>query len=66
MIIMVVSFMGLVGFFVLVAGWIIVMAAIAMLHATPRTGFAIAGICVQLMGLTLAVRSHLSPREDKD
>jgi hypothetical protein len=57
--------MRLVGFFLLVGGWIIVLAAIALLQATPQTGFALAGFCVELLGLTLAVRSHLIPRGDK-
>jgi len=56
--------MRLVGFFLLVAGWSIVVAAIALLQATPRAGFALAGVCVQLTGLTLAVRSHLIPHGD--
>jgi hypothetical protein len=57
--------MRLVGFFLLVGGWIIVLAAITLLQATPQTGFALAGFCVELLGLTLAVRSHLIPRGDK-
>jgi hypothetical protein len=58
--------MRLVGLFLLVAGWIIVLAAIALLQAAPRTGFALAGCCVQLLGVTIAVRSHLIPRGDKE
>lgn len=57
--------MRLVGFFLLVTGWIIILAAIALLEATPQTGFALAGFCVQLLGLTLAVRSHLISRADQ-
>ena len=57
--------MRLVGFFLLLGGWIIVLAAIALLQATPQTGFAFAGFCVELLGLTLAVRSHLIPRGDQ-
>jgi hypothetical protein len=56
--------MRLVGFFLLVAGWSIVVAAIALLQAAPRAGFALAGVGVQLTGLTLAVRSHLIPHGD--
>jgi len=58
--------MRLLGFFLLFAGWIIVLAAIALLQAAPRTGFALAGFCVQLLGLTLAIRSHLIPHGDKE
>ncbi len=60
-----VIFMKLVGFFLLMAGWIIVLAAIALLQATPQTVFALAGFGVELLGLTLAVRSHLIPRVDQ-
>ena len=56
--------MKLVGFFLLMAGWMIVVAAIALLQAAPQTGFALAGFAVELLGLTLAVRSHLIPRVD--
>jgi hypothetical protein len=58
--------MRLVGFFLLVAGWIIILAAIALLQATPQIGFALAGSCVELLGLALAVRSHLIPRGDRE
>jgi hypothetical protein len=53
--------MRLVGFFLQTAGWIIVLAAISLLQAVPQTVFALAGFCVQLLGLALAVRSHVIP-----
>ena len=56
--------MRVIGFFLLVSGWIIVLAAIALLQAAPQTAFALAGACVQLLGLTLAVRAHLIPHGD--
>lgn len=58
--------MKLLGFFLQVTGWIIVMAAIALLEAAPRTAFALAGFCVQMLGVTLAVRSHLIPHGEKE
>ena len=58
--------MRLLGFFLQVAGWIIVMAAIALLQAAPQTAFALAGFCVELLGVTLAVRSHLIPHGEKE
>ena len=58
--------MRLLGFFLQVAGWIIVLAAIALLQAAPQTAFALAGFCVQLLGVTLAVRSHLIPHGEKE
>jgi hypothetical protein len=58
--------MRLLGFFLQVAGWIIVMAAIALLQAAPQTAFALAGFCVELLGVTLVVRSHLMPHGEKE
>jgi len=58
--------MRIVGFFLQFAGWIIVLAAIALLQAAPQTAFALAGFCVQLLGLVLAVRSHLIPHGDHE
>ena len=57
--------MRLLGFFLLIAGWIIVLTAIAVLQATPQAVFALAGFCIQLLGLTLAIRSHLIPHGDR-
>ena len=54
------------GFFLQVAGWIIVMAAIALFEAAPRTAFALAGFCAQSLGVTLAVRSHLIPHGERE
>jgi hypothetical protein len=57
--------MKLAGFLLLPAGWIIVLAAIVLLPAAPpQTGFALAGIGVEALGLTIVVRSHLTPRGD--
>ena len=58
--------MRLLGFFLQIAGWIIVLAAIALLQAAPQTAFALAGFCVELAGVTLAVRSHLIPHGEKE
>ena len=58
--------MRLLGFFLQVAGWIIVLAAIALLQAAPQAAFALAGFCVELLGVTLAVRSHLIPHGERE
>ncbi|HSR09560.1 MAG TPA: hypothetical protein VLM42_20685 [Bryobacteraceae bacterium] len=58
--------MRVVGFFLQFAGWIIVLAAIALLEAVPQAAFALAGFCVQLLGLALAVRSHLIPHGEPE
>ncbi|MBZ5610525.1 MAG: hypothetical protein LAP38_19865 [Acidobacteriia bacterium] len=55
--------MKLAGFFLLPAGWIIVLAAFVLLPPAPaQTGFALAGMAVEMLGLALVVRSHLAPR----
>jgi hypothetical protein len=51
--------MRLTGFLLLVAGWVIVAAALLLLPAAvSRAAFVLAGIGVQLLGLFLAVRAH--------
>jgi hypothetical protein len=52
--------MKLAGFLLLVAGWAIVVAAVALLpSALTRVGFVLAGLATELLGFALAVRSHL-------
>lgn len=47
------------GFFLMVAGWVIVVAALFLLPSpVPRGGFVLAGLAVQFLGLIIAVRSH--------
>ena len=58
--------MRLLGVFLQIAGWIIVLAAIALLQAAAQTVFALAGFCVELVGVMLAVRSHLIPHGEKE
>jgi hypothetical protein len=58
--------MKVVGFLMLPAGWFLVLAAIVLFAAPPlRAMFVLAGIAVEGLGLTLAFRSHLIPREEK-
>jgi len=58
--------MKLAGFFLLIAGWIIVLAAIALFpSATLRGWFAFTGAAVELLGLVLVFRSHLELRKDR-
>ena len=57
--------MKVAGFLLLVAGWAIVLSALALLsenQVTARTGFVVAGLCVEGLGLVLAVRSHILRR----
>ena len=55
--------MKLLGFFLLLAGWLLVFAAVVMLgRAEFRTVFVLAGIAVEIVGFVLVARSHLLPR----
>ncbi len=55
--------MKLAGFLLLLAGWCIVLAAIAILQApVPRTAFVLAGIAVEALGLILVVRCYVIVR----
>lgn len=49
----------------MVTGWVIVLAAVALLRAGARTGFLLAGVIVQVAGLTQIVRAHRMPHGDK-
>jgi hypothetical protein len=58
--------MRLAGFLLLVSGWAIVLAAFALLGATtPRAAFVAAGVAIEMLGLGLAGRTHVSNREAK-
>jgi Skp family chaperone for outer membrane proteins len=59
--------MKLTGFLLLVAGWLIVLAAMAMLRsAAPMAAFVLAGVAVEALGLALAFRAHMLRREEKE
>lgn len=52
--------MKVAGLLLLVAGWAIVVAAVALLPSSGgRVGFVLAGMAVELFGLALTVRAHL-------
>jgi hypothetical protein len=58
--------MKFLGFLLLLAGWFLVLAAIVLFASPPlRAAFVLAGIAVEVLGLILAFRSHLNPREEK-
>jgi hypothetical protein len=58
--------MKFVGFLLLLSGWLLVLAAVVLLATMPaRTTFVAAGIAVEVLGMILAIRSHLIPRENK-
>jgi hypothetical protein len=59
--------MKLTGFLLLAGGWIIVLAAIALLPSgASQVSFVLVALGVQALGLALVFRSHLtSSRERK-
>jgi len=59
--------MKLTGFLWLGAGWLIVLAAVAMLRtAASMAAFVLAGVAVEALGLALEFRSHRIWREEKE
>jgi len=58
--------MKLLGFGLLLAGWAISIAAVAMLpDGVLRTVFVLAGLGVEALGLALAIRAHLDRRSSE-
>jgi hypothetical protein len=58
--------MKLGGFLLLLAGWGIVLVAVVLLPvASTQSSFVLAGVGVEVLGLTLVARSHLGPRVGK-
>jgi hypothetical protein len=59
--------MKLAGFFLLLAGCGLALAAIALLASPlPRTGFVFAGVGVEVLGLVLVARSHLPEQRERE
>ena len=58
--------MKLIALFFLLAGWIIVLAAIALMGSAPSgVAFLLAGAAVQFLGLGLLVRGHMPLHGDR-
>jgi len=58
--------MKFMSFLLLLAGWILVLAALVILNSpASRAAFVFAGIAVEALGLAMAFRSHAIPREEK-
>ena len=59
--------MKLAGFLLLLAGWIIVAAAvILLLPANAVAVFVLAGVAVEILGLTLVIRANPLAVGDKE
>jgi hypothetical protein len=57
--------MKLAGFLLLLAGWVIVLTAIALLPPGPvDVAFVVAGLLVEGLGMGLVVRAHVPPMEE--
>jgi hypothetical protein len=53
--------MKIAGFFLLLAGWGLVLAAVVLLRgAGAGVAFVLAGVGVEALGLVLVVRAHLA------
>jgi hypothetical protein len=58
--------MKLAGFFLLFAGWSILVVAIAILPSqATRAIFVVAGLLVEILGLILVARFHRQPTGDR-
>jgi hypothetical protein len=58
--------MKLTGFMLLLGGWIIVLAAIALLPSSPsQVSFVVVALGVEALGLALVFRAHLIPGRDR-
>ena len=51
--------MKLGGFLLLLSGWSIVVAALALLHGNAVSIFVLSGVAVEILGLILVARAHL-------
>ena len=57
--------MKIAGFLLLLAGWLLMLSALALLaRGGPRGAFLFAGLAVVVLGLVLFTRSHLTPKDD--
>jgi hypothetical protein len=58
--------MQLMGFVLLVAGWMLVLAALALLPSgSSQISFVLVALSVEALGLTLVFRSHLIASRDR-
>lgn len=58
--------MKVAGFLMLLAGWFLVLTAMVLFPSQSLlAGFVLVGIAVEVLGLVIAFRSHLVPREGK-
>ncbi|HTS71019.1 MAG TPA: hypothetical protein VMO17_18730 [Terriglobia bacterium] len=55
--------MKITGLLLMPSGWFIVLAALVLLRTIPAlSAFVAAGMGVEILGLVLLIRSHLTPK----
>jgi hypothetical protein len=57
--------MKLGGFLLLLSGWGIVVAALALLHGPAVSAFIYSGVAIEILGAVLVFRAHL-PQSEED
>jgi hypothetical protein len=57
--------MKLGGFLLLLSGWGIVVAALALLHGGALSAFIVAGLAVEILGLALVARAQIPLSENR-
>ncbi|HZQ20162.1 MAG TPA: hypothetical protein VFA90_15695 [Terriglobales bacterium] len=58
--------MKLIGFLLLLSGWGIVLAALRMLRGNATPIFILAGVIIEIIGVVLVAKGHLSVvKEDR-
>ncbi len=59
--------MKLASFLLLLAGWGIVLSALVLFASGPMRGtFVLAGMGLEILGLSLSVRAHLLGKEERE
>jgi uncharacterized membrane protein len=59
--------MKLAGLLLLLAGWVIVVAAVVLFAFVSRQApFVLSGLAVEALGMALLVRSHRAGREEQE
>lgn len=55
----------IIGFFLLLSGWFIALAAVMLLKSgVSQAAFVLGALGVQLLGIVLVVRAHVLPKGD--
>ena len=58
--------MKLLGFVLLLSGWGIVVAALALLHGAVLPTFVVAGVATEILGFVFVARAHIPSKEGSE